>query len=240
MGHAQRLVQGLCGQRGPVGAACLRHGFARSRQAEVGVCVAAVGVEGCVAQALKDVAACIAQVFERVARMVGQAAAVGEQIAQAQAGVVLRLGVGQREAGQQALDGRVPIHAGGHLRSHHSCGEGLGDRGELEHRVRIHGLAAVYPAQAEALGIHRLTTMHHRNSHAGHAGALHPLRHQGVEPRGGLAYRAGGGPTAAVAATAGHHGSSKQRGGSEMGKAKHPHGQLPKSSSSQSMDTAAE
>ena len=44
----------------------------------------------------------------------------------------------------------------------------------------------------------------------------------------------------AVAAAAGHHGSSQQRGGSEMGKAKHPHGQLPKSSSSQSMDTAAE
>ena len=241
--HAQWLVQGLFGQRGPVGAQGPGQRLGGGGQAKVGVGIAAVGVEWHQAQTCQHLLARIAQVFELIARVVGQATAVGKQIAQGQASVVLRVGVGQCEAGQKLLDGRAPARIGRHARGHDGGGERLGHRSQRERRVGIHQGCFIHPAHAEAACVDRAPVVHHRHGHAGHAGARHPLRHQGVEPRGGLMHGGIGG----IAAAAGNRGRSGQGRGGEAKQAGQtgahglfvPHA-LSNSSSSQSIDTAAE
>ncbi len=251
VGHAQRAVQRLLGQRGPVRALRLGHGLGGGGEAEVGVVVTAVGLERHPAQALQDVGTRVTHVFQHVAGMVGQAAAVRVQLAQGQARVVGRVGIGQSKVRQQALDGGVPVDGGRacgavrarHVHRHHRGAHGLGHRGDLKHRVGVHRRGLVHAPQAEALGVHRLALEHHRHRRARHPGARQPLRHQGVQQTGSLldGVGVGGGGHVAVAA-AGAEGDG-QAGGAQAGAQRCDaggQGHVAKVSSSQSIETAAE
>ena len=92
--------------------------------------------------------------------MVGQAAAVGVEVAH---GETLRgLGVRQGKPGQQIVHAAVPFDPPqAHLACHHRGAQWLGKGRELEHRVAIHGTGVAQAAHAQALGGDGLATMHH-------------------------------------------------------------------------------
>ena len=97
--------------------------------------------------------------------MVGQAAAVGKQIAHGQHRAAAR--IAQRKPGQQVLHAAVPGDPSqADLARHHGGSQGFGDRGQLEHGVGIHGRTAAGLAKPQALGGKRLRALDHGPGHA--------------------------------------------------------------------------
>ena len=113
--------------------------------------------KGQVAQAVQDRAAVEADVFQQVAGVIGQPAAVGEQVAQGDRS--RGQGIGQREVGIVPDDRVIPTDASvsvPHQASHDGGCDGLGDRSQLEDGVGVNGVGRACFADAEALEIDHL------------------------------------------------------------------------------------
>ncbi|MNN14486.1 hypothetical protein D3C81_1275490 [compost metagenome] len=180
-GHAQRLVDGLLGQRGPVDARGVRHRFGRGGHAEVGVLVdRAQRMQRQEAQARQHLAAVVAHVFEPVAGVVGQAGTMRIEVADGDG--FSRFRIGQCKP-WQVLDHRgVPADAAApDLPRHYRGADGFRHGGELEHGVGVDRRGIGHQSAAKAPGVNGLIAAYHRDGHAGHARAGHQVGGQRID-----------------------------------------------------------
>ncbi len=182
-GHAGGLEEGVGAELLPAGALGAGDGLGGRGEPEVGVGVARPErVEGLQPHVVEDVRLVVAEVFEEVAGVVGEAAAVGEQVGGGD--VVGDPGVLQGEPGQ---DGAVvPLLGVGEGAGHDRGGDGLGHRSELEDGVGADLAALAGLAEPVALDVDDLVVMDHGHGHAGDPGAAHHVRDGAVEAGDGL------------------------------------------------------
>ncbi len=182
-GHAGGLEEGVRGQLLPAGAPGGGDGLGGGGEAEVGVRVAdAERVEGLQAEVVEDVRLVVAEVFEEVPGVVGEAAAVGEEVGGGD--VVADPGVLQREAGEG--DVLVPVGGVGEGAGDDGGGDGLGERGDLEDGVGVDLAALTGPSEAEALEVEDLVVVDDGHGGAGDAGRPHHGGDGAVEAGHGL------------------------------------------------------
>ena len=122
------------------------------------------------------------QVLQQVTGVVGQAAAVGEQVGQGDVAADPGALEGEprvvhRATGSSQDDGLVPDRPGDHGR-----GQRLGHRGELEHRVRVHRRRLAHAAYAEPPQVDDAVPVDHTERHPGHTGLGHGVVDHPVEP----------------------------------------------------------
>ena len=134
-----------------------------------------------VPQVSEDVGAVEVQVLQQVTGVVGQAAAVGEQVGQGHVAADPGALEGEprvvRAHGVVPGDGLVPDRAGDHGR-----GQRLGHRRELEHRVRVHRRRLAHAAYAEPPEVDDAVPVDHAERHPGHTGLRHGVVDHAVEP----------------------------------------------------------
>jgi hypothetical protein len=181
-GHPKMLEKFLFGKLRPRLAERVRRrvgGFAVS-EVRVGVLRAEARVGRLESQPVEDFVLVVSDVFEKVAGMIGQAAAMAQQIAQSQ--LARDVGVVHAEAGVMVDDAVVPLDAPlTNKRGQHSGRNRLRDGCDLEHGVRIDRLWFAGFTDAVAFLEQDIIAVDDGDGDARDAGALQRLAGEVVE-----------------------------------------------------------